>query len=317
MSDTQELDTLTPPGDNLLVAPDMVSAVEIYGDRLSMGMLIDDIRSKALAVESDVTTAKGRNLIAGIAYKVVRSKTYLDGLGKGLVAEMKRKVATVDAERKYLRDSLDELRDTIRKPLDEWEVVDQVRKDEHHVYLNALDEIGPSVFDTPTDIEMKVVKLTTIMDREWEEFGKLAATKSTAVLKSLEFAKEGAEARAKEELERKEREQAKQAELAKEKAALEAERRELAELRAKLAKERKEAKEAAAEATVKTPAPIPVPKPQPEPESDLDDLFLDPWDTARAQVRRWITDGQYPQVTAYIAYLENHFDARHAKLEGN
>jgi hypothetical protein len=314
MSELQEVeDAVTPPSDNLLVATDMVNAVEIYSDRLSLGMLLDDIKSKALAVESDVTTAKGRNLIAGIAYKVVRSKTYLDGLGKGLVAEMKRKVAAVDSERKYVRDSLDELRDRIRKPLDEWEAVDQVRKDEHHVYLNALDEIGPSVFDTPADIEMKVVKLTTIMDREWEEFGKLAATKSAAVLKSLEFAKEGAEARAKEELERRERERVKQEEMAAEKAQLEAERRELAQLRAKLAEERKAAKKEAAPA----PVPVPQPAPQPEPESDLDDLFLDPWDTARAQVRRWITDGQHPQVTAYIAYLENHFDARHAQMEGN
>ena len=308
MSELQEVeDAITPPSDNLLVATDTISAVEIYSDRLSLGMVIDDIRSKALGVESDVTTAKGRNLIAGIAYKVVRSKTYLDGLGKGLVAEMKRKVAAVDAERKYVRDSLDELRDQIRKPLDEWEAVDQVRKDEHHVYLNALDEIGPSVFDTPIDIEMKVIKLTSIMDREWEEFGKLAATKSAAIMKSLEFAKEGAEARFKEQQERAERERIKQEEMAAEKAQLEAERRELAQLRAKLAEERKAARKESAPAPVPTPAPAT----QPEPEPELDDIFSDPWNAARSQVRRWITDGQYPQVTAYIAYLENQFDYRH------
>ena len=70
MSELQEVeDAVTPPSDNLLVATDMVNAVEIYSDRLSLGMLLDDIKSKALAVESDVTTAKGRNLIAGIAYE--------------------------------------------------------------------------------------------------------------------------------------------------------------------------------------------------------------------------------------------------------
>lgn len=225
MNEIQETEDVVPPSDNMLVVADEINAVEIYSDRKSLTALVEDIKSKALAVESDITTAKGRNLIAGIAYKVVRSKTYLDGLGKGLVAEMKRKVAAVDAERKFVRDTLDQLRDEIRKPLDEWEVVDQVRKDEHHVHLNALELIGPSVFDTPADIDEKIVKLTTIMDREWEEFGKLAATKSAAIIKSLEFAKEGAESRLKEELERKERDRLRQEEMAAQKAALEAETR--------------------------------------------------------------------------------------------
>ena len=305
MNEIQEAEeTITPPSDNLLVATDTISAVEIYSDRLSLGMVIDDIRSKALAVESDVSTAKGRNLIAGIAYKVTRSKTYLDGLGKGLVAEMKRKVAAVDAERKYVRDSLDELRDQIRKPLDEWEEVDQVRKDEHHVHLNALDLIGPSVFDTPADIEEKIIKLTTIMDREWEEFGKLAASKSATILKSLEFAKEGAEARLKEELERKDREAERVKEMEAQKATLEAERRELAEMRAKLAEERKAAKREA------TPAPVAVPAPVVTPAADTDDIFgddtpADPWLDAKGQISIWVSNGQYAEVTAYVRYLEN------------
>ena len=309
MNEIQEIDEVAPPSDNMLVAADEINAVEIYSDRKALADLVEGIKSKALAVDSDTSTAKGRNLIAGIAYKVVRSKTYLDGLGKGLVAEMKRKVAAVDAERKFVRDTLDNLRDEIRKPLDEWEAVDQVRKDEHHLHMNALDLIGPSVFDTVADIDEKIVKLTTIMDREWEEFGKLAASKSAAIIKSLEFAKQGAETRAREERERLEREQVRQTELAKEKAALEAERRELAELRAKLAKERKEAKEATAEASVRVVAPVVAP--EPESEIDMDGLFDDPWEGARNQVRRWIVDGQYPQVTAYVAYLENHFDTRH------
>ncbi|EES5368095.1 cell envelope biogenesis protein TolA, partial [Escherichia coli] len=34
----------------------------------------------------DITTAKGRKEIAYLAYKVAQTKTYLDGLGKDLVA---------------------------------------------------------------------------------------------------------------------------------------------------------------------------------------------------------------------------------------
>ncbi len=39
----------------------------------------------------DIDTRKGRKAIASLAAKVARSKTYLDGLGKDLVAGWKRR----------------------------------------------------------------------------------------------------------------------------------------------------------------------------------------------------------------------------------
>ncbi|EGT6367902.1 cell envelope biogenesis protein TolA, partial [Escherichia coli] len=48
----------------------------------------------------DITTAKGRKEIAYLAYKVAQTKTYLDGLGKDLVAELKEIPKLIDANRK-------------------------------------------------------------------------------------------------------------------------------------------------------------------------------------------------------------------------
>lgn len=79
------------------------------------------IESDARALVPDITTVKGRAAIASTAMKVAKTKTYLDGLGKDLTAELKRQTGAVDAERKAMRDRLDALKAEVRKPLDDWE----------------------------------------------------------------------------------------------------------------------------------------------------------------------------------------------------
>jgi len=79
------------------------------------------IRAEIDAFVPDVSTKKGRDAIASMAYKVAKSKTALDGLGKELVAELKQIPALIDAERKRMRDTLDAWRDEVRKPVDDWE----------------------------------------------------------------------------------------------------------------------------------------------------------------------------------------------------
>ena len=56
-----------------------------------------------------------------LAYKVAQTKTYLDGLGKDLVAELKEIPKLIDANRKTVRDRLDELKAKARQPLTDYE----------------------------------------------------------------------------------------------------------------------------------------------------------------------------------------------------
>jgi hypothetical protein len=56
-----------------------------------------------------------------MAYSVARTKTYIDSIGKELVSHYKEAPKKIDSVRKFARDSLDYLRDEVRKPLDEWE----------------------------------------------------------------------------------------------------------------------------------------------------------------------------------------------------
>ena len=84
------------------------------------GALTPLIKALALKLEEfvpDLTTAKGRAEVVSLAYKVTRTKTYLDAIGKDVVAEMKKLPAQVDANRKEIRDSLDSLAEKVRLPL--------------------------------------------------------------------------------------------------------------------------------------------------------------------------------------------------------
>ena len=96
------------------------TGIQVYTDG-GMRPILDQIRAEVAGVVPDLTTVKGRKAIASLAAKVARSKTRLDALGKELTADQKAATKAVDAERKAMRDELDELRDDVRRPLTEWE----------------------------------------------------------------------------------------------------------------------------------------------------------------------------------------------------
>lgn len=100
--------------------------------------LIKDIREKASSVVGDLNTAKGRRAYISMAANVRSTKTAIDDAGKKLVAEMKKRPALVDASRKKVRDSLDELAVEIRKPVTDWEA-EQKEKEFNAMWDEALE----------------------------------------------------------------------------------------------------------------------------------------------------------------------------------
>lgn len=111
---------------NELIVVEKKNVLAVFTEEGNIDPILSKIASEARSFVADVGTAKGRKDIASMAYKVAQTKTYLDGLGKDLVAEMKELPRKVDASRKSARDFLDNLRDEIRAPLDAWEA-EQVR----------------------------------------------------------------------------------------------------------------------------------------------------------------------------------------------
>jgi len=106
---------------NDLITIEKPKALTVFTTPDGLKPILEQIAAEARALTPDVSSAKGRKEIASIAYKVAQSKTYIDGVGKDLVADMKELPKKVDAARKDAREFLDALKDEIRAPLDAWE----------------------------------------------------------------------------------------------------------------------------------------------------------------------------------------------------
>lgn len=86
----------------------------------------------------DLTTAKGRNATKTFAAEISRTKTKLDGLGKGLKDHWQRQVNEVDGRRKSMRDTLDAAKLKARKPLTDYEDDEQTKNDAVNDALNDM-----------------------------------------------------------------------------------------------------------------------------------------------------------------------------------
>ncbi|MFH1637863.1 MAG: hypothetical protein ABIB71_05545, partial [Candidatus Woesearchaeota archaeon] len=100
----------------------------VFSDK-GMAKLLDEIKTKVIAHVPDTKTEQGRKDIISLAYKITRSKTLIDDLGKGVVSDWKKKAKLIDEHRKTARDFLDDLKNTARQPLTDWEAEQAIIKE--------------------------------------------------------------------------------------------------------------------------------------------------------------------------------------------
>ncbi|NCC30168.1 MAG: hypothetical protein EOM22_18960 [Gammaproteobacteria bacterium] len=209
--------------------------------------LLSRIEAEARSIVPDTSTDKGRKAIASTAARVARSKTYIDGLGKDFVADLKRTTSAVDAERKLARDRLDALKAEVRKPLTDWENAELARVSRHKIEIATIEAraVGAEGL-TSAQIAERIEGVIEAyqVHGEWDEFEPEADAAHKKALDALNGA-----------LERAKRTEAEQVELAKLRAeAAEREQREVAERAAREQKEREERIAAEAEARARIAA---------------------------------------------------------------
>lgn len=149
--------------------------------------LLESIAQKARAVKPDVSTRQGRGEIASLALKVAKSKTLLDDMGKELVSEWKAQSGRVDAERRKVRDFLDNLKDEVRAPLTKYERDEADRIRAHEL---ALDDITdrPDGIETAAEWKARLDLLRNWPPRAWQEFEQKAADAlATEIAKAERF----------------------------------------------------------------------------------------------------------------------------------
>jgi hypothetical protein len=174
-----------------LIKIEKVTAVDVFNND-GLDPLLKQIKEEVRSFVPDLTTAGGRKAIASLAAKVAKSKTYLDSLGKDLVADQKATIKKVDAERKRMREDLDLLKVEVRKPLTDWENKEKYRVEHLNIELNLLKsmsaEVNPETFVEYTSADlaiiMKNVEAIDIGD-DWDEFKSAAEQAKEQVLGSL------------------------------------------------------------------------------------------------------------------------------------
>jgi colicin import membrane protein len=213
-------------------------ALAYFTEENALDPILAKIKTEIDAFKGDVSTSKGREEIRAMAFKVTRSKTYLEGVGKALSAEQKKIPGKIDAARRLVADTLDGWRDELRKPLTDWEEAEAARVKKHTDYIDEIAEVGAHASAAQSSVvlrnNLQVIEAIAV-GPDCEEYEANYARAKDAALSALRTALDGAEKREADEAEliRLREQAAKQAQIDRE---------------AKIAKDAADAAEAAANA---------------------------------------------------------------------
>lgn len=159
----------SPKGTDLAVmevlTPAMVFAAGGVDD------VINKIKAEVSSVVADISTDAGRKAIASTAYKIARSKTALDKMGKDLGESHHKAWKAITTERSRIATELDALKDEFRKPLTDWENAEKDRVAGHETALAAIpEEMGYGQSETAAELKTRLDYLTNYPARDWQEF---------------------------------------------------------------------------------------------------------------------------------------------------
>lgn len=150
-----------------LVVIEKSNAMTVFKSADQIEDILQKVEREVMSFVPDVTTAKGRKEIASLAYKVAQTKTYLDGLGKDLVAELKEIPKLIDANRKTVRDRLDELKEKARQPLTDYEVEqERIKQEEEAERKKAQEEADRIRREAEAKEAARIVEEKRIKDEE-------------------------------------------------------------------------------------------------------------------------------------------------------
>lgn len=152
--------------------PPAETALDVYSKPGGLDPWLDKIRAEVTGHVPNLTTKKGRDEIASLAFKVRKVKTALDGIGKDQVDRLKEIPKKIDAERKRMRDVLDALADEVRAPLDQWQQAEEARQQRHQQGIEWFRLRADENRDLDTvELRASIAEVQArAVDAAWEEF---------------------------------------------------------------------------------------------------------------------------------------------------
>ncbi|WP_027583962.1 hypothetical protein [Bradyrhizobium sp. Ai1a-2] len=161
-----------------LVNIDVLTPEKVFASTGSVEEVICKLENDVRAMEKPgIDTKAARDELASLAYKITRSKTALDDMGKEYVAELKKKAGEVDEKRRLIRSRIDALKEEVRKPLTDWEDAEKARTDAHDEAMAEI--LGLSEFSVLSEssdaIKQRIARVAALAGRDWEEYADKAA----------------------------------------------------------------------------------------------------------------------------------------------
>ena len=152
----------------------------------ALNPILERIKAEVRAIETDISTEAGRRAIASTAYKIARSKTFIDAQRVALVGDRKREIAAIDAEGKRMRDELDALKEEFEQPLTEWKDAEKARILDNEDRIRQMTQILSAFdIDTPKDVDRYRAMLDKLWDHNFQEFTKRAVQQHDLALMHL------------------------------------------------------------------------------------------------------------------------------------
>lgn len=160
---------------NALVVIDTLTPA-VFSEPGGIDALLSKLETDVRAVKTDVATKAGRTAIASLAFKVARSKTALDAMGKELGDGHYKSWKAICSERTRIEARLDALRDEVRKPLDDYEAAEDARIAGHQGALQSILDLAAfdSEFPASGAVIRSLAELDTLPARDWQEFAREA-----------------------------------------------------------------------------------------------------------------------------------------------
>lgn len=147
-----------------------IKTMDVFNSKETVDALLDEIRKEVECVTQDVSTEESRSEIRSAAFKIARSKTTLDKMGKSLTEEWVRKKQLVDSERKRIWSNLESLQAEVRQPLTDWEEAKAKYESERAARMLEMNALLESFVElTSGEWSQRLNKLDKLAEFDWGE----------------------------------------------------------------------------------------------------------------------------------------------------
>ena len=171
-----------------LIPLDAPPLAQLFHQATTMGVLLKKIERTVLAETADVETEEGRASIKSLAHKVSRSKTALEAIGKPLADKAREEYDKINAIRKTAKDTLDALRDKVRKPVSDWDEVEKQRVEaleDRLTAISSLREFDRTCGSAGINTAINSLHDLNVFSKDWGEFEERATDEKAASLEHL------------------------------------------------------------------------------------------------------------------------------------